>query len=300
MQKQITCHKAAVFSDIHSNYYAFRSCYEDALDNGADCFIFLGDYISDLADPVKTLDLVYEIQANHPTVCLRGNREAYMLDFQNGLTHFDKGSKSGSLLFTFEQLRSKDFAFIRSLPIHDRICLNGVSIEIAHAVKDNDRYYFDAVDGRIGPVLEAMEHPFLLTGHSHKQYRYNCNGKTILNPGSVGVHQGGCPLAQYALLDVSGDRLHCQFQQIPYDISATIHAQFENGLVDYAKYWATSILYDIITGKDYTIELLSRVHQRASDHLSSVFDERLWYDVASEMEMRFTEHEILDFLYAQK
>ena len=70
--------KVAVFSDIHSNYHAFWACCQDALAQNAQHFIFLGDYVSDLADPRKTMDLVYVIQQKYPTVCLRGNRERYM------------------------------------------------------------------------------------------------------------------------------------------------------------------------------------------------------------------------------
>lgn len=55
--------KAAVLSDIHSNYHAFRACFQDAQMHGVDGFIFLGDYVSDLAEPEKTLDLLYEIRA---------------------------------------------------------------------------------------------------------------------------------------------------------------------------------------------------------------------------------------------
>ena len=57
-EKQFSCRKAAVFSDIHSNYHAFRACYEDAKAQGADLFLFLGDYVSDLADPIKTMNLI--------------------------------------------------------------------------------------------------------------------------------------------------------------------------------------------------------------------------------------------------
>ena len=52
----------ALLSDIHSNYYAFKACYEDAIKCGTEMFIFLGDYVSDLSEPQRTMDLVYEIQ----------------------------------------------------------------------------------------------------------------------------------------------------------------------------------------------------------------------------------------------
>lgn len=291
--RQLTCHKVAVFSDIHSNYYAFKACFEDAKIHGADCFIFLGDYISDLADPIKTLDLVYEIRSEYPTICLRGNRERYMLDYQNGTTVFSRGSKTGSLLYTFDQLRPQDFDFIKSLLIYDVIEINGIPFEIAHAARNDDRCYFEKGDTRIQSVFAQMECAYLLTGHSHKQYMHSSQCKTIINPGSIGVPQGGIRWPQYALLEISNESVQCRFHHVPYHVVSTIHAQFESGLVDYAKYWAISVLYDVITGKEYTMRLLERLYQRTGGDESVIHDEELWHSIASEMGMKFTEKEII-------
>lgn len=56
--------RVVILSDIHSNYHEFKACYENAVKCGADSFIFLGDYISNLAEPQRTLDLGYGIQSN--------------------------------------------------------------------------------------------------------------------------------------------------------------------------------------------------------------------------------------------
>lgn len=295
VSKQFACRKAAVISDIHSNYYAFRTCVDDALSRGADGFIFLGDYVSDLADPIKTMDLVYEIQAQYPTVCLRGNRERYMLEQAAGSAAFSRGSKTGSLLYTFEQLRPRDLVFFRSLPVHDRIVFNGIPMEIAHAAGEDDRVYFEQGDDRIDAVFEQMTCIYLLTGHSHKQYSQSSHGKTILNPGSVGVPRGHGYLTQYALLEVKNDNVSWEFRQLPYDIEAAIHSQFSSGLVEHGNCWAVGILYDVITGKEYALPLLEQVTQRAAEEKSSIHNEQIWRMVASEMGMDFTEEKMLAF-----
>lgn len=294
--KHFSCGKAAVFSDIHSNYHAFRACFEDAKYHGADCFIFLGDYISDLSSPVKTLDLVYEISSQYPTICLRGNRERYMLDCKRGIGSFSRGSKTGSLLYTFDQLRQADFEFMESLPIYDAIEINGVAFEIAHTTRNDDRFYFEQEDDRIQNVFSQMEGAYLLTGHSHKQYQQSFQGKTIINPGSVGIPQGGSRWPQYALLEIANGTVRRHFRQVPYDLEAAIHEQFESGLVDYARYWAISVLYDVITGKEYTMKLLNRLYQSANGDESAIHNEDLWRDIAGSMGMCFTEPEILAFL----
>ena len=282
--------KVAVLSDIHSNYYAFKACYEDTVKCGAEMFIFLGDYVSDLSEPQRTMDLVYEIQSKYPTVCLRGNREGYMLDCESGKSSFTRGSKSGSLLFTYEHLRKKDLEFIRGLKISDTIEIEGVRIEIAHAAMNNDRFYFDSSDGHTTDIFPQMKCDYLLTGHSHKQYIQRYADKTIINPGSVGIPQGGTQHPKYALLDIENGSISCQLREVPYDMADAIRSQFASGLVDFAKYWAIGILYDIITGKECVLRLLEIV-----ENTGDFANEEIWRAAATELGMKFTEQEILEW-----
>ncbi len=283
--------RVAVLSDIHANYHAFRTCYEDAVRQGVEQFIFLGDYVSDLAEPERTMDLVYEIRENYPTICLRGNREGYMLDYFKGTAHFAPGSKSGSLLFTYEHLREQDIAFFEELKISDTIELGGVQMEIAHAAMEDDRHYFDTEDGGMDAIFGQMTCKYLLTGHSHRCYVCSREGKTIINPGSVGIPQDGTRWPKYAILDIANGELGCTLREVPYDLGPVIHAQFESGLVDYARYWAIGILYDIIRGQECVLGLLSQV-RAAGD----VNDETVWHREALGLGMRFTEEEILQFV----
>ena len=280
----------ALLSDIHSNYYAFMACYEDAIKCGAEMFIFLGDYVSDLSEPQRTMDLVYEIGSKYPAVCLRGNREGYMLDCESGKRSFTRGSKSGSLLFTYEHLRKKDLEFIRGLKISDIIEVEGVRIEIAHAAMDNDRFYFDNNDGHTADIFPQMKCGYLLTGHSHKQYIQRNAGKTIINPGSVGIPQDGTRNPKYALLDIANGSIACQLREVHYDMTDAIRSQFASGLVGYAKYWAIGILYDIITGEEWVLRLLEIV-EKTGDFTN----EETWRAAAIGLGMKLTEQEILEW-----
>ena len=55
--------KIAVMADIHSNIEAFKTCYEEAEKQGVTEYIFLGDYLGDMANPQETLCLLHEIQS---------------------------------------------------------------------------------------------------------------------------------------------------------------------------------------------------------------------------------------------
>lgn len=285
----------AVMSDIHSNYHAFRSCYQDALRSGAEQFIFLGDYVSDLALSRETLDLVYHIQSQYPATCLLGNRERYMTECRKGARAFYPGSHSGSLLYTYQQLREADWEFFEPLRGHGLIDIDGTTIEIAHAAAKDDRCYFDQNSTHLPEIFSEMKTRYLLTGHSHKQYTVSREGKAIINPGSVGIPQSHGTGAQYALLTIADGIVQCQLKQIPYDISAAITSQFESELMEIAPYWAISILYDIITGREYTMALLTNVRHMAQKQNTTMDDETLWHHAAKQMGMVFNKKELLSF-----
>ena len=71
-----------------------------------------------------------------------------------------------------------------------------------------------------------------------------------------------------------------------------IHAQFASGLVDYAKFWAIGILYDIITGEEWVLKLLKTVQSSGN-----ILDELEWQKAAIDLGMKFTEDEITAFLH---
>ena len=276
-----------------------KACVEDAKTQGAEGFIFLGDYISGLADPEKTMDLVYQICEDAPTVCIRGNRERYLLDHHYGKADFAPGSHTGSLLFTYQRLREKDLVFFSELPIAAEIQLGGIPVEIAHATTDNDRIYFEKGDQVIPTVFGQMRAPYLITGHSHKQYSCESNGKTIINPGSVGLPQGNGWHAQYALLEVQNGKIHSTFRQVAYDMEATIRAQFQSGLIEMGKTWAIADLYGAIEGKEHTKGILTQLYQQ-EDPQRALADESLWGKYANQMNLGFTEKEALSRFHKTK
>ena len=292
---RMTCRRVAVLSDIHSNYYALKNCIDDAIREGADGFIFLGDYVSGLSEVTQTLDLVYRIRDTYPTVCLRGNRERYMLEEKCGSFPFTRGSNTGSYLFTHERLRPEDRAFFAALPCYERIQINGVDLELAHATKGDDRAYFYEQKPEILQVFPQMEAAYLITGHSHVQYSQAQGDKTIINPGSVGLPHGGDNRAKYALLQVSPEGVQWEFRAVSYDIRAVIHAQFASGLAAYAPCWAAGELYSVILGTGRTAGLLERISNLSKQDYSVWHNEKIWRQCLAEEGMALTEEEILAF-----
>ena len=61
--------RIAVMADIHSNHIALETCFAEAQRRNAEEFIFLGDYLDDLAYPQKTLDFLDKIKKQYSCIC---------------------------------------------------------------------------------------------------------------------------------------------------------------------------------------------------------------------------------------
>jgi len=281
---------AAVMGDIHSNYVALEACLEDAQVSGAECFVFLGDFVSDLTDPRRTMDLIYATMEMYPCYAVRGNREAYMLAAREDPSAFLPGSKSGSLLYTFRNLREKDLAFFESLPIYDQICIGDCPVEIAHAEQDTDRHVFLPDGEHIAHVFDHMTTQLLLTGHSHLQYIRRREGKTILNPGALGMALGKPGHAQYALAEISPAGISARLLKIPYDVPRVIRETWESDLAAVAGFWPVGALNNVITGENRTIALLRR-----AEALGGTALEENWARAVRELGYPGTREEMLAF-----
>lgn len=162
--------KLAIFSDIHSNYVAFRRCVDYIEELGITHIVFLGDYISDGANPQKTMDLVYELREKYTCWFLKGNREEYMLAHRGGDPRYTwtVSSATGSLLYTYNNLREKDLDFFASLPTTDTVEIDGYpTFEICHGSLSNTRGVMYPNNAVSLESLSLMKTNLLVGGHIH-------------------------------------------------------------------------------------------------------------------------------------
>ena len=55
----------AVLADIHSNYVALERCLAYAFSRNIKTFIFLGDYVAELAYPQRTMQRLYDLSKEY-------------------------------------------------------------------------------------------------------------------------------------------------------------------------------------------------------------------------------------------
>lgn len=232
----------AVLADIHGNYIALNECISHAMERGIRSFIFLGDYLGELAYPQRTMKMLYNLKEKYECWFIRGNKEDYWLnhteeDIKTGFwKEFD--STTGSLFYIYSHLTERDFKFYRELPISRRLIFAGLpQITICHGspYKVNENLLPD--DDRTFEIMEQTDTPFILCGHTHRQGKIIHNRKSILNAGAVGVPLESNGKTQYMILHGEQGIWKEEFISLVYDVEGVIRELHEEELDKHAPWW---------------------------------------------------------------
>lgn len=239
--------KLGVLSDIHGNYEALKACVEYLEKRKVNAYVFLGDYSGDLPSPEKTINLIKELQKKKRCYIIRGNKEDYIL---NGLGDIhpewnNYPSIVGMLRYSFEHSSKEDKEFYESLPITDVIRIKGYPhIRICHGSINSTKV---KIEYEPEDVIASVEEDFILCGHTHRAKVSYVAGKTIWNPGSVGMMIEDGMEAKCMILHGYEDCWKPELLEIPYDVDSEIKSMHEEGLFYIAPYWSV-ITEDVLKG----------------------------------------------------
>lgn len=242
--------KYAIFSDIHSNVYALKSCIKDALKCGATDFINLGDIFYGPIAPYKT----YELLQKYDFLTICGNQDRQILQASQKEIEQNK-----TLDFVIKDLGSKALDWLKTLPFDKQITQN---IYACHgSPKSDTQYLLEKIenetlkvksDNEILSNIKNITSKVILCGHSHLPKTVELTtGQTIVNVGSVGLQaykddepkihkvENFCPRASYVLLTLENETLNISHKKIDYDIKSAINCAKEQKRDDWAKFLKT-------------------------------------------------------------
>ncbi len=309
--------KIGIISDIHSNIIALKACIAYMKAVPCDEYLFLGDYISDAPYTRETMDYLYDFSSKNNCLFLRGNREDYMLEQRKAIAQDDENAKwrwdsaSGNLLFTYEQLFEKDFAFFESLPITFRYQKTGhPAVTICHGSPASSRERLLAEGENTKEWLKNIHTDYLICAHTHLPCQLEYQGKHYYNCGSAGIAIGDCGYAQCMILEdvcVNGKTAwNPVFLKIPYDNERVVLDIRKSGLLDKAPWFVNSNIQILLTGTDYSSQLVMLANQLAGEAGEQDFtDEKYWEEAAQQLgvpdyrqETRIREHKFNHFSQA--
>src|SRR4051812_8483704 len=231
--------RTALISDVHGNAVALDAVLSDLERDPVDQVVCLGDMIQGGSQPTEVVRRLRELAC--PVVL--GNADAFLLDPAAG--EEDKTERQLAVrAWTLAQIGDDGAAFIEAFrPTVDVSLGDGRRLLAFHGSPAS----FDDI---VLPQLEEDEFRRLLGppaanvlagGHVHLQWLRRYGDSTFLNPGSVGLaYDHAQPddaddlrvdaMAEYARLDVEGDRLQIAFRRIPFDRDAVLAAIDASGM----------------------------------------------------------------------
>ncbi len=244
--------KLAVLSDIHGNYIALKRCVDYALERGINTFVFLGDYVGDLAYPQKTMTMLYDLAEYYKCYFIKGNKENYWLHYrkvgEQGWREED--STTGTLLYTYHNLTDRDLQFFSTLNHVQAIEFKGFPILTAcHGSPEKVNGALLPNDAKSLAIIEKDANEYILCGHTHIQQKIQQGMKVALNPGSVGMPLESDGLAQFIILCGENGAWQEEFVSLEYNVSEVIADLKEARLDKVAPFWYKITVHSLETGK---------------------------------------------------
>ncbi len=251
----------AVLSDIHSNYVALERCLEYAYSRGIGTYIFLGDYIGELAYPKRTMKTLFELNEKYRCYFIKGNKEDYWLRYhaEGEIGWKDKDSTTGALFYAYNLLSSKDLSFFAKLPFAKVIEVDEMpSITLCHGSPYKVTEKLLPEEDRTIEVMNSVKTTIILCGHTHIQRKIVYNQKSVLNPGAVGMPLFSGGKTQFLILHGNNGIWSEEFISLDYDVDKVIKEIYEAKLDEYAPYWSLITEYTLRGGNTSHSEILSR------------------------------------------
>ena len=220
-----------ILADIHANWAAL-----EAIREPHDVCICLGDLVDYGPEPKPCVQWVRE----HCQYSIRGNHDHAVA--QNLVTSGDSGYRylaNATRPLTWKELGVEEKSYLARLPLTQYVRLDDRDLYLVHATPRDplDEVLLDDPAGWERRV-QGIPAKFICVGHTHRQFALRLNGRTVLNPGSVGQPRDGDPRAAYAVIDDG----RVEFKRVEYDVEHTVTALQNAPLPTEAKQLAAHVL----------------------------------------------------------
>lgn len=273
--------RIAVMTDIHANHYALEAVLDYIYSRSFDRMVFLGDYVTDCPYPQKTLSLLRNIPKNYEPVFIRGNREDYMISYRQNPVGWDYNSKTGALLYTYENLTADDIDGFAALPISARLRYDGCTELLAcHGSPEKTNYLFQTETPEAEALLNRIDCDTLICGHSHAPYIFRRGARQIINAGALGLPKNNQTAAQFMELTPKQGEWCARLVSVSYDIEAAVAEFSSSGLLEKSRTWGRAIIGTLRKGINYTVYTLREVERLSAESGLDIADERLWVKAA--------------------
>lgn len=249
--------RLALLADMHGNLPALDAALAALKTLEPDAVVVVGDLINGAPFSCEVVELVRE----QGWRAVRGNHEFYYLNYNTPRADaaLQSVQRFGQIHWIAARMSCEQHQYLAMLPDDFTFLLpEAPPLRIAHGVPGNNQTGFtdDQPDMQIGPHLAHVDESILITAHSHQQFDRTIHhaGRQwrLVNPGTVGLPINGNPAAQFAMLEIVGNRWHAAFHLAPYDQRPVLdafrtHHLLEASIMNRLYYWTLCLARDELT-----------------------------------------------------
>lgn len=197
--------KIGVIADVHGNLEALKAVISDMKEKEINSTIVLGDIVFKGPKPLKCFEMIEALD----TICwIKGNTDDWFNQIDDAFQPKNQMEERiyKEFLYVKDKLPPEAVKKISELPESKELCIGEKTILCVHG---SDRKIHEPIgimtsEQEVHALLNRLEQDILLCGHTHLPYVISCEGKLIMNVGSVGLPDDE-PKASYGIIDISGE-----------------------------------------------------------------------------------------------
>jgi len=190
-----------VLADVHGNAVALAAVLAELEREQPDVVVHCGD-LSWGPLPVETVDLL----TGRGVLFVRGNAERAVVEIAERLREPGAEAKERER-WMVEQHAAPLRALLASFPATVELEVDGLGdVLFCHGSprSDEELVTVETPEARLADALAGTSAGIVATAHTHVSYERRVLGRTLFNPGSVGMPYEGAPGAYWALLRSAG------------------------------------------------------------------------------------------------
>jgi putative phosphoesterase len=224
--------RIAVIGDVHANLPALRAVLDDVAKIGADALFCVGDVVGRGPHPNEVVDELRRLEI----VTVQGNwDEAVGMDREQTGSSWATAEADAegiaSMHWTADRLTEENKAWLRQLPVSQRLTLAGRSVFLFHGspLRANE-YLWSSRPSRVLARIASDEADDLFCfGHTHEAFHRVVGQAHFVACGSVGCGSDGDARARYAVVYIGEPDISVGFRAVEYDISGVVADMEEIG-----------------------------------------------------------------------
>jgi putative phosphoesterase len=221
--------KFVILSDIHSNIYALRKFLDYIEEIDPKYILNCGDFLQKGPNPKEVYDIVMN---DRRFINILGNNDLELIE--RGLRSF-KENDIKHQNWVIEQLGISRVEKLMELPQKRLITIGGKKFLMTHSRLNSTTELPLIFQGK--PIEEYVldyeeDCDYVLIGHTHYQsFTSYWKGKTILNPGSLGISKDST--INFIIANIHEDEIGFEFKKIKYDSKLAIDDLMKLEVPDY-------------------------------------------------------------------